>query len=98
MCRLIYSTLFYLAMPLVWLRDYRAPSGKTSRILCTTIGAAADLASEDLRRLFINAAFDLTGQKVPDNADATPIGEFKPSMFGFGSYKKGVKVADHLMR
>ncbi|MCC6232133.1 MAG: hypothetical protein IT580_05785 [Verrucomicrobiales bacterium] len=85
-------------MPLVWLRDYRAPSGKTSRILCTTIGAAADLASEDLRRLFINAAYDLTGQKVPDNADATPIGEFKPSMFGFGSYKKGVKVADHMMR
>lgn len=38
-------------MPLVWLRDYRAPSGKTARMFCSTIGAATDLDSADLRQL-----------------------------------------------
>lgn len=84
-------------MPLVWLRDYRAPSGKTARILCSTIGAATDLDSADLRRLFVNACFDLTGLPVPDKADVTPIGEFKPTSFGFNGYKKGVKVSDHAL-
>ncbi len=82
-------------MPLVWLRDYKAPSGKSAKILCSTIGAATDLASEDLRRLFVNATFSLTGLPVPDRAEVTPIGTFTPTRFGFNSYVKGVKVSDH---
>lgn len=82
-------------MPLVWLRDYTGPSGKASKFLCSTIGAAVDLKSEDLRRLFVNATFHLTGLPVPDKADVTPIGAFEPTYFGFNGYKKGVKVADH---
>jgi hypothetical protein len=82
-------------MPLVWLRDYRGESGKTSKILCSTIGAAIDLVSEDLRRLVVNACLNLTGLPVPEKADVTPIGDYKPTMFGFNGYKKGVKVSDH---
>jgi len=37
-------------MPLVWLREYTGEKGKTSKILTTTMGAATDLACEDLRR------------------------------------------------
>ncbi len=83
-------------MPLVWLLDYRSAGGKTAKILCSTIGAATDLESEDLRRLFVNAAYDLTGLTVPDQADVSMVGEFKPLPFGFNGFKKGVNVADHL--
>lgn len=85
-------------MPLAWLRDVQTGNGKTSRILCSTIGAAIDLASEDLRRFVVNASFDLTGLTVPDKADVTPIGEFQPTMFGFNGYKKGVAVSDHVLK
>ncbi len=85
-------------MPLAWIRDYKAPSGKTARMFCTTIGAAIDMKCEDLRRLLVNATFDLTGLPVPDKADVTPIDEFNPSYFGFNGYKKGVKVSDHELK
>lgn len=85
-------------MPIVWLKDYRTPDGKTSRIFCSTIGAAIDLESTDLRRLFVNAAYDLTGLKVPAKADVTYVGEFKPLMFGFNKFTKGVKVSSHELK
>ncbi|MBX3731548.1 MAG: hypothetical protein KF791_03025 [Verrucomicrobiae bacterium] len=85
-------------MPLVWLRDYRGSDGKVSRILCSTIGAATDLESADLRRLFVNATYDLTGLPVPPRADVDPVGEFKPRMFGFNQFAKGVKVQDHELK
>jgi type 1 glutamine amidotransferase len=81
-------------MPLVWSRNYAWPNGKTSRSLTTTIGAAVDFQSEDLRRLMVNAAYWLTGLEVPAKADATPVGEFQPLYFGFGKFTKGIKPAD----
>ncbi len=47
-------------MPLAWVKDYQAPSGKTGKAFCTTMGAATDLPSEDFRRLLVNAAYYLT--------------------------------------
>jgi len=41
-------------MPLVWVRNYTSESGKTSRIICTTMGASMDLENEGLRRLFVD--------------------------------------------
>jgi hypothetical protein len=82
-------------MPLVWMRDYKWENGNTTRALTSTIGAAVDLQSEDLRRLFINACYHLTGLEVPEKADASYIGEFNPTFFGFNTFKKGVKVSDH---
>jgi type 1 glutamine amidotransferase len=81
-------------MPLVWVRDYTWPNGVTTRALTSTIGAAADFASEDLRRLLVNACFWLTRLEVPAKANATPVREFKPSYFGFGKFIKGVKPSD----
>lgn len=85
-------------MPIVWLREYRGETGKTSKALCSTIGAATDLESADLRRLFVNAAYYLTGLEVPKNADVTVVGEYKPLMFGFNKFKKGVKVSEHELK
>lgn len=81
-------------MPLVWVRDYRWENGKTTRALTSTIGAAVDMQCEDLRRLIINACYWLTGLEVPAKADATCVGEFKPSYFGFGKFLPGRKPSD----
>jgi hypothetical protein len=84
--------------PIVWLREVEMKPGVRSMILSSTIGAAIDMASEDLRRLFINACYHMTGLEVPARASAEVVGEFNPSMFGFNTYRKGVKVSDHALR
>jgi type 1 glutamine amidotransferase len=85
-------------MPLVWVRDYRWDNGKTTRALTSTLGAATDLQSEDLRRLFVNACYWLTDLDVPAKADVACVGDFQPSFFGFGTFKKGVKVSEHELK
>jgi hypothetical protein len=81
-------------MPIVWTREVKNDAGKTNKTLCTTMGAATDLTSEDLRRLIVNAAYSFTGLEVPAKADVSLVGEYQPSAYGFGGFKKGVKVAD----
>ena len=44
-------------MPLAWFREYQIPNGKKGRAFCSTMGAAVDFVSEDLRRLIVNATF-----------------------------------------
>lgn len=83
------------AMPIVWTRTYEGKLGKGNKALCTTMGAATDLENEGLRRLIVNAAYAFTGLDVPAKADVTPVGEFKPTMYGFNGFIKGVKPADH---
>jgi hypothetical protein len=77
-------------------RDYTGESGQTSKIVTTTMGAAVDLESEGLRRLLVNACYWTTGleEKVPAKADVNYVGEFKPTFFGFGKFKPGVKPDD----
>jgi hypothetical protein len=86
--------------PLVWLRNYRNETGKTNKIVTTTMGAATDLQSEDLRRLLVNAAYWAVGleDKIPAKADVSYIGEYRPSMYGGNGFKKGVKPADLEMK
>lgn len=83
-------------MPLVWTRAYTNETGKTSQIVATTMGAATDLECADLRRLLVNACFWTTGltDKISASANVDYVGEFKPTMFGFGKFKPGVKPAD----
>lgn len=68
---------------LAWLHPYTAPNGKTGTTFCTTMGASVDLVSEDLRRMLVNAAYFLTGQKVPKHADVAYVDPFYPSFYGF---------------
>ena len=69
-------------------------SGKVNKIVTTTMGSSTDLANEGLRRLVVNGVFWGLGLDVPVKADVAIVGEFAPTMYGFGSYKKGVKPAD----
>jgi hypothetical protein len=84
-------------MPLIWIREYNGESGRTSRIITSTIGAATDLESEGLRRLFVNACYWGLGleEKIPARSDVAFVGEYNPTPFGFNKYQRGVKPADH---
>ena len=83
-------------MPIVWIREHKGETGNTSRVVCSTIGAAVDLGSEGLRRLFVNACYwgvELE-DKIPAESNVAYVGEYKPSYFGFGTFVKGVKPED----
>ena len=87
-------------MPLIWIRDYASESGKTARILGTTIGAATDLQSEGLRRLLVNACYWGVGLEdhIPAKSNVDIVGDYKPTNFGFGGFVKGVKPSDHELK
>lgn len=87
-------------MPIAWLREYESPDGKTKgEAFCTTMGASVDFANPSLRRLVVNAAFHLTGQEVPKNANVQDIDQFNPTFYmaikepGFYEKRK-LKVED----
>ena len=81
-------------MPIAWTKTYQLPDGKPGRSFTTTMGSSTDLAYEALRRLLVNAAYDLVGLKVPDKADVAVIGEYKPLAYRGNGYAKGVKPSD----
>ncbi len=87
-------------MPIAWIKTYQGAQGQVGRVFTTTMGASADLESEGLRRLLINASFWCLGMedKIPARANAQIVGEYRPTWFGFGKYTKGVKPADHAIK
>ncbi len=84
-------------MPVVWTRLHKNEAGKENKILCTTLGAATDLQSEGLRRLIVNSVYWGLGIEVPAKADVTYVDDYKPLMYGFGAYRRGLKPADHAL-
>jgi hypothetical protein len=86
-------------MPLAWTKTFTGSSGKTTRIFCTTMGAAVDLESEGLRRLLVNACYWCLGMedRIPDKSNVEYVGEFDPSFYGFGAFKKGMKPSDYAL-
>jgi type 1 glutamine amidotransferase len=83
-------------MPLIWVRSYTGEVGKIARVICSTIGAAVDLESEGLRRLFVNACYWALGMEdqIPTRSNVDYVGNYKPSFFGFGKFKNGIKPSD----
>lgn len=72
-------------MPIAWVRG--------NRLTCT-MGAATDLLNEGLRRLVVNGTYWSLGMRVPDSADVRLVGDYRPSAFGFGGFRKGIKPSD----
>lgn len=78
----------------VWVRNYQNEAGKTNKVVVTTMGSSTDLQNEGLRRLLVNATYWTLGLPVPKKADVSYVGDFKPLMYGFDGFKKGLKPAD----
>jgi hypothetical protein len=87
-------------MPLVWLRERGLEGGKRQRVVCSTIGAAVDLASEDLRRLLVNAVYWCAGLEaaIPERAAVEPLRPYDPTTFGFGGFRRGLRPSDFAAR
>ncbi|MDE0239690.1 MAG: ThuA domain-containing protein [bacterium] len=86
-----------ITMPIAWIKEYTGDEGKASRVFCTTMGAATDLRSDDLRRLLVNAAY--WGMGMEDSIDPSrsvdTVGEYNPTPFGFGTHQKGRRPSDY---
>ncbi len=84
-------------MPVAWTRIYKNEAGKENKIFCTTMGSAVDLRSEGLRRLVINAVYWGLNMEVPAKADVAYVDDYKPWMYGFGTYRRGIRPEDHAL-
>ncbi len=81
-------------MPVAWTRPAVGAGG--SRVVCSTMGASVDLASEGLRRLLVNACYWCVGLEdaITERADVAIVGAYEPTMFGFGKHRVGLRPAD----
>ncbi len=84
-------------MPVAWCRHVTNDAGTTNPVLCTTMGAATDLANEGLRRLVINGVYWGLGLDVPAMADVRTVGDYQPLPYGFNGYRKSVKPSAHAL-
>lgn len=78
-------------MPIAWAKTYSIVPGKRGKVFTTTMGSAIDFLNEDLRRLVVNACYwavDLE-EKSSAGTKVDIVGSYRPSMFGFGDFKKG---------
>ncbi len=83
-------------MPVAWVKTYTGASGRTARVFTTTMGSSQDLLSEGFRRLLVNACYWATGleDRIPPRSDVALVGEYRPSPFGFGGFRRGLRVKD----
>ncbi len=85
------------AMAVAWTRSHKWPSGKTSPIFTSTMGAATDLLSEGLRRMIVNAIYAGLKIEVPKKANVDYVDPYKPLFYGFNTFRKGLKPSDHAL-
>ena len=83
-------------LPVAWIRNYKAESGKKGRVFTTTHGASEDILNEGFRRMLINASFWCMGMEkaIKADGDVAFVGPYKPSTFKFRGFVKGVKPSD----
>jgi len=83
-------------MPIAWTREPRNEAGRRNRVFTTTMGAATDLENDGLRRLLVNATYwGLKMERsIPSKADVRFVGPYRPSQFGFGTFRRGMRPSD----
>jgi len=83
-------------MPVAWVKNYTGETGNTSRVFCSTMGSAVDLANEGIRRLIVNGCFWCMGMEdqIPEKNQVGFVDPFDPVFFGFGQHTKGVRPCD----
>jgi Trehalose utilisation len=83
-------------MPVAWTNSYQAPNRKTARVFTTTMGAADDLLSEQLRRLMVNASLWAVGResRISAQLNVGLVGEYHPHSYLSETYTRNVKPSD----
>ncbi len=83
-------------MPIAWVKTYTGAYGKPARVFTTTLGTSQDLLTEANRRLLVNAVYWSLGweKQISPTLPVPLVGSYKPSPFGFGGFRKGIKPSD----
>ncbi|MEM7263202.1 MAG: ThuA domain-containing protein, partial [Planctomycetota bacterium] len=83
-------------MPVAWVREWKAPNDKKSRVFATTLGASDGFLHAGTRRLLVNACYWALGleEKIDPKSSVDIVGKYAPTPFGFRKHKKGVKPSD----
>lgn len=83
-------------MPIAWTKNYSLDGGKMGKVLGSTLGSSLDFQVEDMRRLIVNASFWLLDmpEVITSDLSVEIVGNYEPTMFGFDSFRKGMKVSD----
>lgn len=83
-------------MPIAWTKPYQLDGGKEGMAFASTMGSSMGFQSADLRRLVLNASLWLLGmsEQITPDLNVDYVGEYQPTMFGFDTFRKGMKVAD----
>ncbi|UZD24444.1 ThuA domain-containing protein [Algoriphagus halophytocola] len=83
-------------MPIAWTKEYALDGGKTGMVFGSTLGSSLDFLSEDMRRLVLNASFWLLDmpEVITPELSVDIVGTYEPTMFGFDSFRKGMRVGD----
>ena len=83
-------------MPIAWTKPYQIEGGKEGMSFTSTMGSSLGFLSEDMRRLVVNASFYLLGmsESITPDMPMDIVGDYKPTMFGFDTFRKGMKVFD----
>jgi hypothetical protein len=87
-------------MPIAWTKTYTGSAGNKGRAFCSTIGAANDLNTEGTRRLLVNACYWASGleDKIPAKSSVILVGDYQPTNFSFGGFKRDVKPEEHELK
>ncbi|MGE3818484.1 MAG: ThuA domain-containing protein [Isosphaeraceae bacterium] len=83
-------------LPVAWVKTFTGESGKPARVFTTTMGASQDLLAEGTRRMLVNACYWALGMEdqITDRTPVPLVGEYQPTPFKFGGFKKGVRASD----
>lgn len=83
-------------MPIAWTKPYQIEGGKQGMAFTSTMGSSLGFQSEDLRRLVVNASFWLLDmpETITPELNVAIVGSYEPTMFGFDTFRTGMKVAD----
>ncbi|WP_057939254.1 ThuA domain-containing protein [Algoriphagus resistens] len=83
-------------MPVAWTKGYSLEGGKTGKVMGSTLGSSLDFKVEDMRRLILNSAFWLLEmpEVITPELSVDIVGDYEPTMFGFDSFRKGMRVVD----
>ena len=86
-----------VTMPLAWIKTYTGATGNACRVFNTTMGASVDCESAGFRRLIVNGCYWCMGleDSIPDESVVDYVGDYDPTFFGFGTFKKGLKPSDY---
>jgi hypothetical protein len=84
-------------MPVTWIKSYQLPGGEQGRVFNTTMGCSIGLKWEGTRRMIVNGVFWAMGMDVPSEAKVDIVGQFNPTMYGFGGFQKNLTPEDFSM-